>query len=65
MSYWTETYPVSVDVRVTWTDRAIGTDSFEDAIKGETVAHALERAADNWPGAVIEYLGITEPEPVT
>lgn len=63
MSYYTETFPTSIDVRVTWRDRAAVADSFDDAIKGETVAHAMERAQDNWPGAVIEYLGITQDEP--
>lgn len=64
MSYQTETYPTSIDVRVTWRDDAIGVDSIEDSIKGETVDHAMARASENWPGAEIVFLAITEREPL-
>ena len=62
MSYHTETYPTSIDVRVTFHDSAIGTDSFEDGIKGWDVDDALARAAWNWPGATITYLSLNEED---
>jgi hypothetical protein len=66
MSYHTETYPVSIDVRVTLpSDAVIGDDPFEDAIKGNDEAHAMERAEWNWPGAEIEFLGITQDDEVS
>lgn len=63
MSYATETYPVSIDVRVTFVHYG-EVDTFDDAIKGETIDHAMTRARENWPGAEIEFLGITDPAEV-
>jgi hypothetical protein len=63
MSYFTETYPTSIDVRVTFTHHG-EVDSFDDAIKGNDVMHAIERAHENWPGAAVEFLGITDSETI-
>ena len=61
MSYQTETYPVSIDVRVSFTVGGVET-THQDAIKGENVDHAMTRAYQNWPGAEIEFLGMTDDE---
>ena len=58
MSYQTETYATSIDVKVTFTYNG-EVESFEDAHKGLNVGHAMWRAQQNWPGAEIELLGIT------
>jgi hypothetical protein len=59
MTYHTETYPTSIDVLVSFTHNG-EVESFDDAIKGNDEAHALERAEWNWPGATIEFLGVSD-----
>lgn len=46
-TYFEQRYPVSLLVRVTWSDGS----SHVDEVKGLNSGHALSRARWNWPGA--------------
>lgn len=58
-----QAYPFTLPVRVHY-DTGLGgigsSDSWIDAVKGMNPGHALARARENWPGAVIEVI---EPLP--
>lgn len=50
--FFEERFPVTIKVRVTFSDGS----THEDEIKGLNVGHALYRARDNWEGAAIEVV---------
>lgn len=55
--YYEQKYPLSIDVRVIFSD----SDAIEDSIKGLNAGHALYLARKNWDCAMaIEFLGITK-----
>ena len=59
MPYAEQAFPVSLRVRVHFPAEAgRGADVFEDAVKGLNAGHAMARARSNWPGAIIESLGM-------